>query len=111
MKTGVKCAFLLPNKASKTSSVTQHATMNQNRIIPEIRISRMMDAGFSDLVENARGASRAAERELRDGSRERDLRPPGSPLPSRCSHKLKLIIERQISLGQSASEVNIDTEY
>ena len=83
--------------------------MNQNRlIIPEIRISGMMDAGFSDLVENARGASRAAERELREGSRERDLRPPGSPLPSRCSSKLKLIIERQISLGQSASEVTCD---
>ena len=84
--------------------------MNQNRlIIPEIRISGMSDSGFSDLVENARGASRAAERELREGSRERDLRPPGSPLPSRCSSKLKLIIERQISaLGQSASEVYCD---
>jgi len=59
---------------------------------------------FPDLVENARGVSRAQERELREGSRERDLRPPGSPLPSRCSSKLKMIIERQISLGQSAQE-------
>ena len=29
------------------------------------------------------------------------LHPPHSPVPSRCSSKLKLIIERQLSLGQS----------
>ena len=55
--------------------------------------------GFSDLVENARGMSLAQERDLRDSSRE-----PGSPLPSRCSSKLKMIIERQISLGQTHHE-------
>ena len=76
--------------------------MNQSRVIPEIRITESMD-GFSDLVENARGMSLAQERDLRDSSRERQG-PPGSPLPSRCSSKLKMIIERQISLGQSTHE-------
>ena len=102
MQTGAKCAFLLPNikPAKHPSGMDQN-----NRPIPEIRIScEVMD--FPDLVENARGASRAQERELREGSRERDMRPPGSPLPSRCSSKLKMIIERQISLGQSAQEVS-----
>ena len=103
MQTGAKSAFLLLN-----ISPEKHPAMAQNnRPIPEIRISCDSVMEFPDLVENARGVSRAQERELREGSRERDLRPPGSPLPSRCSSKLKMIIERQISLGQSAQEVSL----
>jgi len=55
----------------------------------------------TEVVENTRNLSLARERDtVRDGSRERPQQMPGSPLPSRCSSKLKLIIERQLSLGQ-----------
>lgn len=61
----------------------------------------MMDK-FADIVENTRNLNLAQEREIRDGSRERQI--PSSPVPSRCSSKLKLIIERQLSLNQSQTE-------
>lgn len=51
---------------------------------------------FAEVVENTRALSLSQEREARSV--------PSSPLPLRCSSKLKLIIERQISLGQSQSE-------
>ena len=57
---------------------------------------------FADIVENTRNLNLAQEREIRDGSRERQI--PSSPVPSRCSSKLKLIIERQLSLNQSQTE-------
>ena len=103
------CVLVTKYKPSKTLSC--NAMAQNNRPIPEIRISCDSVMEFPDLVENARGVSRAQERELREGSKERDLRPPGSPLPSRCSSKLKMIIERQISLGQSAQEVRLRVKY
>ena len=51
---------------------------------------------FAEVVENTRALSLSQEREVRSV--------PASPLPSRCSSKLKMIIERQISLGQTQSE-------
>jgi len=58
---------------------------------------------FTDVVENTRNLSLAQEREVpEDKSRQRSV--PNSPLPSRCSSKLKMIIERQLSLSQSQSE-------
>ena len=39
----------------------------------------------------------------RDGSRERPQQMPGSPLPSRCSSKLKLIIGEQKTNGKQSS--------
>jgi len=60
---------------------------------------------FADIVENTRNLNLAQEREMRDGSRERKIPSiPSSPVPSRCSSKLKLIIERQLSLNQSQTE-------
>ena len=52
---------------------------------------------FAEVVENTRNLSLSQEREVRSV--------PSSPaLPPRCSSKLKLIIERQLCLGQSQSE-------
>ena len=51
---------------------------------------------FAEVVESTRALSLSQEREARSV--------PASPLPSRCSSKLKMIIERQISLGQTQSE-------
>ena len=52
---------------------------------------------FAEVVENTRNLSLCQEREVRSV--------PSSPaLPPRCSSKLKMIIERQICLGQSQSE-------
>ena len=51
---------------------------------------------FAEVVENTRALTLSQEREARSV--------PSSPLPIRCSSKLKLIIERQISLGQTQSE-------
>ena len=59
---------------------------------------------FADIVQNTRNLNLAQEREIRDGSRERERQIPSSPVPSRCSSKLKLIIERQLSLNQSQTE-------
>ena len=53
---------------------------------------------FTDVVENTRNLSLAQERDVHD-SKQRSV--PNSPLPSRCSSKLKMIIERQLSLAQS----------
>ena len=52
---------------------------------------------FAEVVENTRHLSLSQEREVRSV--------PSSPaLPPLCSSKLKLIIERQLCLGQSQSE-------
>ena len=73
-------------------------------MIPTISVTTAVDMSdsFVDVVENTRNMSLAQEREVREESRDRQVPSlPGSPLPSRCSSKLKLIIERQLSLAQS----------
>ena len=60
-------------------------------------LQRLQMESVAQVVENTRSLTLGQEREARSV--------PGSPaLPPRCSSKLKLIIERQICLGQSQSE-------